>query len=171
MYSLSYKQMQDANREARYFSTFLIAKAKTAGSESCVNIAGSCYNPNMKTLIHTCGFKQFESYAAAEKAFEKKTEEKLRRERKFTGGGIETFETLDELKNFAMTFLKLTVGDAKKLVATIVSAEREIEETEKMTFEEIAESRLKSAEDFTTIEKAAGIGKETAKINSNWGMF
>ncbi|MGI1988667.1 hypothetical protein [Shewanella glacialipiscicola] len=171
MYSLSFKQMQDTNREARYFSTFLIAKAKTAGSESCVNIAGSCYNPNAKTLTHICRFKKFESYGEAEKAFEKKSEEKLKRERKFIGGGIETFETLDELKNFASSFLKMSIGDAKRLAATISSSERELEEASKMSFEEIAETRLKSAEDFTKIEKAAGVGKETAKINSNWGMF
>lgn len=171
MYSISVKYLQDSKRESRLYNSFQISAVREIGEVSTVNISGSTYSPNSSSLLHITRFKAFDSFDEAQKAFDNKTEEKLRRDRKFLGGVTETFSTKGELKNFLTINLKMTISDAKKLLATIGTIEARRDKEKEMTFEEVAESRLKSIDDIAEMEKLTDLGKETAKMNTNWGMF
>ncbi|EOF9313014.1 hypothetical protein ACK2J6_001184 [Vibrio fluvialis] len=131
------------------------------------------WQANAKSNVHRMKLNEFTSFESAMESWNDTQKRKLDRDRIEHKKVMEEFTDLDEMeKSLTDTLYRFTIVNVRKLKNKITNEIDQAAEEAELSFDERMERRLEEAEDFSVLEREAGVGKETAAMTgSNWGMF
>lgn len=131
------------------------------------------WQANAKSNAHRMKLNAHPTYEAAMHDWNDTQKRKLARERVEVLKVMDEFDSVDEMEKALVDVqYRFTIVNVRKLKNKITNHIEEAEEEAELSFDERMERRLAEAEDFSVLEREAGIGKETAAISgSKWGLF